>query len=494
VKRRGLKEEYHLMTRDLDWEPTYVDRDRIYPYDKFEGIKIHDWSKWEDPFRVTFESYVRIQAEKERRYHAIRENFDSLQAHLNLSDARWVEALKIFQAGIAPAEYMAHRLFQFIARYIPGTAIRFAALTQALDEIRHQQDQTLMMAGYNKYFHGIHSWNRLNRRHWLMSVPASFFDDAHSAGPFEALIAIAFGFEVIYTNILFVTMSSMASVNHDHPYTAVGFTSQSDESRHMTLGMMAIKHLLMEDDDNIPIVQKWVDKWFWRAHRAFAPIPYFLDYVAPNKLMSWKEAYEMYIENQVLNGLFKDLESYGLRKPKFWEHGVAEKEIYSHQVAILLSKAHPFTFFHPVVPTAKDKAWLREKYPSTFEKYYEKYWDQNPLPTLYGLPQLCQVCQLPMVFTEPGDPTTVAFRTSEYNGETYWTCSDGCKHIFDQEPHKYVQAWLPVHSYLNGECGPLDKLAEYWGTDPEDTGLYPTSADARNFAAWTGRTLDDAAD
>lgn len=486
AKKRGLKEEYELMTRDLDWEPTYVDRDRIYPYDNLEGIKIHDWSKWADPFRVTFESYVRIQAEKERRYHAIRENFDSLQAQFNLSDARWVEALKIFLAGIAPAEYMAHRLFQYIARYIPGSAIRFAALTQAMDEMRHVQNQVLMMSGYNKYFHGLHSWNKLNRRHWLMSVPASFFDDAHSAGPFESLIAIAFGFEVIYTNILFVSFSSMASTNNDHPYTAVGFTSQSDESRHMTLGMMAIKHLLQEDPANVPIVQRWVDKWFWRAYRAFAPVPYFMDYIAPQKLISWKEAFEMYIENQVLNGLFKDLEAYGIRKPLHWEHAVAEKEIYSHQVGKLLARAHPYTFFHPVEPNDADKAWLREKYPDTFDRLYAPWWEQKEVPVLNGLPQLCQVCQLPMVFSEPGQPEVTAFRTSTYQGETYHTCSDGCKHIFDNEPHKYVQAWLPVHAILSGECGPLDKLYDYWGVDPEDHGLYNGSADERNWLRWTG--------
>src|SRR5882762_11710898 len=62
-----------------------------------------------------------------------------------------------------------------------------------------------------------------------------------------------------------------------------------------------------------------------------------------------------------------------------------------------------------------------------------------------GLPQQCQVCQLPISFTEKDDPGKLSFRRSEFRGETFHTCSDGCKWIFDREPEKYVQAWLPVH-------------------------------------------------
>ncbi len=46
-----------------------------------------------------------------------------------------------------------------------------------------------------------------------------------------------------------------------------GFSAQSDESRHMTLGLEAIKFMLEQDPDNVPIVQHWIDKWFWRGYR-----------------------------------------------------------------------------------------------------------------------------------------------------------------------------------------------------------------------------------
>jgi len=58
-----------------------------------------------------------------------------------------------------------------------------------------------------------------------------------------------------------------------------------------------------------------------------------------------------------------------------------------------------------------------------------------------------------MAFTEPDDPSKICFRVSEYEGDKYHTCSDGCKDIFDYEPVKYVQAWLPVHQIFQGNCG-----------------------------------------
>src|SRR3546814_10739342 len=41
----GIKERYRLLTRDLGWEPTYQSKEAIFPYTRYEGIKIHDRSE-----------------------------------------------------------------------------------------------------------------------------------------------------------------------------------------------------------------------------------------------------------------------------------------------------------------------------------------------------------------------------------------------------------------------------------------------------------------
>ena len=70
-RKLGLKDKYGLLTRGLGWDTGYVPMDKVFPLDSFEGIKIHDWDKWEDPFRVTMDSYWKYQAEKERKLYAI---------------------------------------------------------------------------------------------------------------------------------------------------------------------------------------------------------------------------------------------------------------------------------------------------------------------------------------------------------------------------------------------------------------------------------------
>ena len=57
TKKISLKRKYELMTEGLAWDTTYQDMDEVYPYDRFEGIKVHDWSSWEDPFRLTQDAY-----------------------------------------------------------------------------------------------------------------------------------------------------------------------------------------------------------------------------------------------------------------------------------------------------------------------------------------------------------------------------------------------------------------------------------------------------
>ncbi len=49
-------------------------------------------------------------------------------------------------------------------------------------------------------------------------------------------------------------------------------------------------------------------------------------------------------------------------------------------------------------------------------------------------------------------PRKICYRESEFKGDKYHFCSDHCKDIFDGEPQKYVQAWLPVHQIYQGNC------------------------------------------
>ncbi|WP_430435216.1 aromatic/alkene/methane monooxygenase hydroxylase/oxygenase subunit alpha [Methyloversatilis sp.] len=504
-KKLGLKERYTLMTRDLAWDTTYQTKEKVYPYADYEGIKIHDWDKWEDPFRLTMDAYWKYQAEKERKLYAIIDAYSQSNGHLGVTDARYLNAIKIFLTAVTPLEYMAHRGFAHVGRAFPGAGARVACQMQAIDEMRHAQTQIHSLSNYNKYYNGFHDAPHMFDRVWYLSVPKSFFDDAITAGPFEFIVSVGFSFEYVLTNLLFVPFVSGAAYNGDMGTMTFGFSAQSDEARHMTLGLECIKFILEQDPANLPIVQRWIDKWCWRGVRLLSIVAMMMDYMLPKRVMSWKEAWEIYFEE---NGgaLFKDLARYGIKMPACAEQIRQEKDHLSHQVWATFYNYGGATDFHTWMPTEDEMQWLSQKYPDTFDKYYRprfEFWreQQEKGNRFYNktLPMLCQTCQIPMLFTEPGDPTKICYRERSYKGNKYHFCSDHCQHIFDHEPEKYVQAWLPVHQIYQGNCfpegadptapgfDPLAAVLEYYRLNVgHDNGEFEGSEDHRNFEAWRG--------
>lgn len=493
ARRLGIKQKYAVMTRDLGWETSYQPMDKVFPYDSYEGIKIHDWDAWVDPFRLTMDAYWKYQSEKERKLYAVIDSFSQNNGQLGLTDARYVNAIKLFLTGVSPLEYAAHRGFAFAGRHFRGVGARVACQMQSLDELRHAQTQVHAMSHYNKHFSGMHSRRKMHDRVWYLSVPKSFFDDAMSAGPFEFLTAISFSFEYVLTNLLFVPFMSGAAYNGDMATVTFGFSAQSDEARHMTLGIEIIKFMLEQDEGNVPIVQRWIDKWFWRGYRLLTLVAMMMDYMLPKRIMSWKEAWEMYFE-EAGGALFEDLARYGLRMPKYHEVASWEKDHISHQAWNTFYNYAGAAAFHTWVPNDNEFAWLRQSYPETFERYYEPRFRHYRTMQAQGnrfynnaLPMLCQTCQIPMIFTEPGDPTTTCYRESIYKNERYHFCSDGCKDIFDGEPQKYIQSWLPVHQIFQGHCGgPTipDVLNWYNIKVGQDNGDYYGSPDDATWEAW----------
>ena len=490
-KKLGMKERYRVLTRDLGWEPSYQSKEDIFPYTRYEGIKIHDWDKWEDPFRLTMDAYWKYQADKERKFYAIIDAHAQNNGHLHLTDARYLTALKIFLQAISPGEYAAHKGFARVGREFEGVGTQVACQMQAIDEIRHAQTQVHAISNYNKYYNGFHNFADMRDRIWYTSLPRSFFDDAMASGPFEFMLAIGFSFEYVLTNLLFVPFMSGAAYNGDMATVTFGFSAQSDEARHMTLGLECIKFMLEQDPDNLPIVQGWLDKWFWRGFRVLGLVSTMMDYMLPKRVMSWREAWNIYgLENG--GALFRDLARYGIRPPKGWDDAEKAVDHMSHQFMLALYQWNFGTSFHSWIPSEEDMEWLSRKYPDTFDKYYRPRWDyfrklkEAGTPFIGHLPKLCQTCQIPTIFTEPDDPTSICQRETEYQGEIYHFCSDGCQHIFEQEPEKYVQAWLPMPQLMQEPIkGDLGAWYEWCNLIPGvDTGDYDGSEDQKNFDVW----------
>ena len=221
----------------------------------------------------------------------------------------------------------------------------------------------------------------------------------------------------------------------------------------MTLGLEVLKFMLEQHEDNVPIIQAWLDKWFWRGYRLLGLVGTMMDYMLPKKVMSWKQAWEIYWEENGV-ALFHDLARYGIRMPKYHEVATKEKGRLSHEFWSTIYQHSYATALHTWMPEDWELDWLSEQYGEDFDKIYRPRFELWREMEANGerfykecLPAVCNICQIPMFYTEPDDPTTPIVREVEYKGTKHHLCSDGCKDIFNNEPEKYCQGNNPEKTY-----------------------------------------------
>ncbi len=497
-KKLDIASRYAAMSHDLHWDTTYQPVDKVYPFARYEGIQIHDWKKWEDPFHMTLDVWWRQQGEKERRLYAVMDAFAQNNGQIGVSDARYVNAVKLVLQVFSPLKYTQHRAFAHAARNMPGDAMRIATLLQASEELRHSQLEVHAASVYNKYFNGMHDTPRWHEQAWYLAPAKSFAEDAASAGPFELLVAISFGFDSLLSDTLFVPAMSAAAHNGDLSLVPASFSSQADTARHKALGIAAVKFMLQQDPANAAIVQRWVDKWFWRSFRLMPLVAMLQDYMLPKRISSFKEGWDEFVESPVTE-LFAELAPYGLQLPAGWQQACDAKDHLSHQAWNAFYGYGQAVAFHTWVPEQDELNWLDRKYPDSFDRWYRPrlayYAHREAEGHRYynrALPMQCQVCQQPMMFTEQGNPRWIAYRNTQHAGETFHFCSDHCEHIFAHEPEKYVQSKLPSHEILHAQradsvADPLQASLAAIGVDTaRDTGEFKHSEDAQNFETWGG--------
>jgi len=473
---RQLYENYGLTTADLEWEPTYVSKDEVSPPERRTRLPVKDWSKFEDPFKLFFEDYVRVQAEKETVFHdAIRlaERFGEARR----INPRWVAGMKLYYPAVAQSEAEAHRGHLGLSRHSPSPALAMASFYQLLDELRHAQNDVHAMRYWVRYLDELKNWAQLYQNFWAMQVFRSLFEDmATPSDPFELVFHTNVALEMGYTNLLFVAAPTAGAANGDRVFAQLQMSTQSDETRHIALGQATLRALLEQEnrDELLPTLQYWFDKWTWRHHRVFGVTGIFLDYFAENKTLSYKEAFKKYFIEGYIQGLLEDFEPLGLKPPRFLDDIIKEAENYqSHQVWKLAFQYNYLNFFETFPPTEKDKAWLREKYPN-WDQVVGWYWEQvehGDPGIVQGLPLICNLCQFPIVYNpnDPDHPTNGSFhlRTTRYNGRTYYFCSDGCQYIFEHEPEKYAHAKTLTELVIEGRApADVEKLREYMGLEP----------------------------
>src|SRR5579859_6828322 len=72
---RLSRDDWYDISHDVDWTLSYVEHTEAFP-DEWTGSKEipqEAWRSWEEPFRVSYRDYVKVQREKEAAVAGIRD-------------------------------------------------------------------------------------------------------------------------------------------------------------------------------------------------------------------------------------------------------------------------------------------------------------------------------------------------------------------------------------------------------------------------------------
>ena len=489
---RRERAQWYDLTRDMNWSPTYVTEDQLFPpqLSNSFGIPTEEWWGWDEPYKVTYPEYVHNQHGKDASVYAVNAVLGRSKVFENL-DPGWKAAILAHYGAIAVAEYVAGIGESRMARFGRAAAWRNMATYGTLDETRHGQIQTYFPYGLlGKEPRADWAHKAYHTNEWGIIAARSLFDDMFAANDaVSTAIQLTFTFETGFTNLQFLGMAADAMKVGDVDFGSLISSIQTDEARHAQQGEPTIK-LLVEKGKKAE-AQTLVDHMFWRSWRIFSLLTGLsMDYYTPleQRAHSFKEFMLEWICKQFLEQ-FRD---FGLEKPWYWDsHFMPELDWTHHAYHMGVWFWRPTVWWNPdagVSPEERD--WLEEKYPG-WNDSIGRNWDvitQNirtgrPEATFpETLPMVCNCCHIP-VCTPTGfamgklaSPLPIV---KVVNGRKLTFCSEPCQWVFERTPQRFAGHLSIVDRFLAGQIQPPDLggALAYMGITPEEAGQ-----DATNYA------------
>lgn len=473
------QEEWFDLARKLDWEFSYVQEKDVFP-PEISGkpwLPHSVWKDWDEPFKTTYENYVRLQSEKDTAITAIREAIGNWDDFAKLSPA-WLNGLKLHVATLALAEFAAVVGNMRAARFAKDSAWRTACVFGAMDELRHTQIPLLLMHELVKWdiqFDWTHKFYHTNN--WVAIAARHLVDELLIlSDPIEFAIATNFVFETGFTNLQFIGFSSMAHDVGDKMFEKMIQSIQTDEARHAQIGPAVLKVIVQHDKE---YAQYLLDKWFWRSWQLFAVVTGFcMDYLTP--LAARKLSFKEFMQEWVLEQFLESLAEFDLKLPWYWPQFMEALDSYHHMVYVSAYTYRATVWFDFVIPGPEERAWLNEKYPkywNMFEPIWQRIADKwaHSRPgvdfSVHGtaIVTFCHLCQMVLC---GGTPAHNHARVFVYNGKKHIFCSEPCLWIFKSEPEKYAHHKDIVSRVLAGEApGNVMKLiSKYFSLDYDSWG------------------------
>ncbi|HSV38884.1 MAG TPA: isoprene monooxygenase oxygenase subunit alpha [Nocardioidaceae bacterium] len=472
------RDDWYETSRDLDWSLSYVDQAEAFPtsWSGAEGVPAEAWQKWEEPFRVSYRDYVRIQREKEAGVKAVSNALGRAGLFEKLDPAH-VAASHLHMGGTCMVEHMAVTMQSRFCRFAPTPKWRNLGVFGMLDETRHTQLDMRFSHELLKVDERF-DWTQkaFHTNEWGILAVKNFFDDIMlNADCVEAALATSLTVEHGFTNVQFVALAADAMAAGDINWSNLLSSIQTDEARHAQQGFPTLEVLMEHDPAR---AQTALDVAFWRSTRLFQTLTGpAMDYYTPldQRKMSFKE----FMLEWIVNHHERILEDYGLKKPWYWDTFMHSLENGHHAMHLGTWFWRPTLFWKPNAGVSKDeREWLREKYP-TWEDNWGVLWDEiiknvnddaiyDTLPDT--LPALCNVTQLPL--GSWGSRHDVAQFQKVYKGRLYSFDSDVSQWCFEQDPERYAGHESFVDRFIGGQIQPADLAGGllYMGITPEVMG------------------------
>jgi toluene monooxygenase system protein A len=333
----------------------------------------------------------------------------------------------------------------------------------------------------HRFFHS-NNWVAIAARHMvdelLLGSPA-----------IEFAIATNFVFETGFTNLQFIGLSALARDVGDKMFEKMVTSIQTDEARHAQMGAPVLSVVAAHDR---AYAQYLVDKWFWRSFLLFAVVTGFaMDYLTPveKRRASFKE----FVEEWVVDQYLRSLAAHGLQKPWYWDVFLESLDSLHHMIYASAYTYRASVWFDFVVPSPKERAWLRAKYPRSWDDFepiwtrIEERWRKADVGNDFAvhgtaIVTFCDLCQLVLC---GGTPRRNTATTLVHDGRKYVFCSAPCRWIFEREPLKYAPHKDVVKRVLAGEAPAnlVAMLRSYFGLDHDTWGRDAFGGDY----AWLGR-------
>lgn len=229
------RDEWMHLSRKLDWNFSYVDETDIYP-EILSGkpfLSHSEWKDWDEPFKTSYEEYVKNQYEKDLSVFAVRDAVGSLKVYKKKA-LPWINGVKLHASTLPLAEFGTIIGELRGARFGRDGAWRNMAVFGAMDELRHVQIPLLIMhplVQWDPQFDWTHKLYHTNS--WFAVAGRHFFDEIFlGSSAIEFALATNFVFETGFTNLQFIALSSLANEADDHMFEKMIKSIQTDESRH----------------------------------------------------------------------------------------------------------------------------------------------------------------------------------------------------------------------------------------------------------------------